>query len=158
MKSWSCRSSGNKTYPKAGVKPSRGSLREHLIERSEGRRVGLTKRKSMGRRLSVIGRMMQKRRLVRREQWSKRLESSEGLEARCNIEDLRKLDRKQPDQVGKVFRVAGYARMHRQMRSSENSARTPVDRSDLSLPRNVSPRCRSAWLMALSWKRISFTS
>lgn len=61
-------------------------------------------------------------------------ESSEGLEARCNVEDLRKLDRKQPDQVGKVFRVAGYARMHRQMRSSENSARTPVDRSDLSLP------------------------
>lgn len=37
------------------------------------------------------------------------------------MEDLRKLDRKQPDQVGKVFRVAGYARMHRQMRSSENS-------------------------------------
>lgn len=58
------------------------------------------------------------------------------------MEDLRKLDRKQPDQVGKVFRVAGYARMHRQMRSSENSP--PVDRSDLSLPRNVSPRCRSA--------------
>lgn len=155
MKSWSCRSSGNKTYPKAGVKPSRGSLRERLIGRSE--EGGLTKRKSMRRGYRWWGGW------CKNEDWLEgssgaRLESSEGLEARCNIEDLRKLDRKQPDQVGKVFRVAGYARMHRQMRSSENSARAPVDRSDLSLPPNVSPRCRSAWLMALSWKRISFTS
>lgn len=42
------------------------------------------------------------------------------------------------------------------MRSSENSSRT-VDRADP--PRwNVSLRRRRAWLMASSWKRISFTS
>lgn len=69
MKSWSCRSSGNKTYPKAGVKPSRGSLRERLIGRSE--EGGINEKKIDETRLSVMGRMMQKRRLVRREQWSK---------------------------------------------------------------------------------------
>lgn len=41
-----------------------------------------------------------------------------------------KLDRKQPDRLGKLFRVAGYARLRRQMRSSENSSQT-MDQTNL---------------------------
>lgn len=56
--------------------------------------------------------------------------SLEGLEVRCNIEEARGswIPGNQIG-VGKVFRVADYARLHRQMRSSENSSASRSNRS-----------------------------